>query len=191
MSFDRKRKIGIALLAIPFLGMLLMIATNMRNVSHQEYRIAIEGYDPRDLLKGHYLIFRYKWPDGTVDMFDDHSYPRAAQVCACMSGDPVNPQVRFDACESTHPRQKTCEGAINISGGAGFRGYQPAGNLRQYFIPETHAARLEHMLRSGKHIFKAGIVPRAGGQAQLKMLYVDDVPLDEFLRKMPAEITVE
>ena len=183
MSFNRHQKIGIALLAIPFLVMLLMIATNMRNLSHQEYRIAIEGYDPRDLLKGHYLVFRYKWPEGTEDMFADNTYPRTPEVCACLSGDPVAPQVRFDACVSIHPRHKTCEGAIKISGGAGFNGYQPDHNLRQYFIPEAHAPRLEQMLRSGKHTFAVGIVPRGKGQAQLKSLYVDGVPLDEFLQQ--------
>ena len=184
MSFNRHQKIGLLLLAIPFLVMALMIATNMRNLSHQEYRIAIEGYDPRDLLKGHYMIFRYQWPEGAVDMFADNTYPRTPDVCACMSGDPVNPQVRFDACVSIHPRHKTCEGAVKVTGGAGFAGYQPGDDLRRYFIPEEHAADLEKMLRSGAHKFEVGIVPRDGGEAQLKMLYVDGMPLDQFLKHM-------
>lgn len=186
MSFNRHQKIGIALLAIPFLVMLLMIATNMRHLSHQEYRIAIEGYDPRDLLKGHYMVFRYQWPEGTQDMFADNTYPRTDAVCACLSGDPVSPQVRFDACVSIHPRHKICEGAVKVTGGAGFAGYQPADELRRYFIPEEHAADLEKMLRSSTYKFEVGIVPREGGQAQLKTLYIDGMSLDKFIeQKLP------
>lgn len=186
MKSDRTRTIGIAVLALPFLAMLVMIGMNMRNLSRTEYRVAIEGYDPRDLLKGHYLIFRYKWPAGTVNMFDDHAYPRAPQVCACMSGDPLQPQVRLDACESQHPLQKECAGAVMVSGGSGFEGYQPAPDLRRFYIPEEHASRLEQMLRSGAHKFEVGIVPRAKGQAQLKTLYIDGVPMEAFLKNMPA-----
>ncbi len=191
MRSDRKNIIGIVSLALPFLAMLLMIATNMRNISHQEYRIAIEGYDPRDLLKGHYLVFRYKWPEDAVDMFADNTYPRTDDACACLSGDPVKPQVRFDACVSIHPRHQTCDGAIKISGDSGFNHSQPAHDLRQFFIPEAHAPRLERMLRSGKHTFEVGIVPRGNGQAQLKSLYVDGVVLEEFLQTVPDDATIE
>lgn len=191
MRSDRKKIIGAAFLAIPFLAMLLMIATNMRHLSHTEYRIAIEGYDPRDLLKGHYLIFRYKWPEGAVNKFDDHAYPRTPQVCACMSGAPGSPQVRFDACESIHPLQQACNGAVKVSGDAGGGGYQPAPDLRQFFIPEEQASRLEKMLRSGTHKFEVGIVPRGGGQAQLRELYVDGLPFDEYLRRFPEDLPAQ
>lgn len=191
MNCNRHQKIGIALLAVPFLVMLLMIATNMRNLNHQEYRFAIEGYDPRDLLKGHYLIFRYKWPENTLDMFDDPSYPRTEHICACMEGNSETPQVRFDSCDKVHPRHEICVGAIDVSGGASSGGYQPSEELRRYFIPEEHAALLERMLRTGKHHFQVGVVPRGGGQAQLKMMYIDDVPLDEFLRTLPEEAPPE
>ena len=183
MNSDHHKKIGLVLLAIPFLAMLLMIVQNNHNVhGYQEYRFEIEGYDPRDLLKGHYLIFRYKWPEAAVNMFDDNSYPRTDQVCACMSGDALLPDVRFDACVSNHPRQKNCVAGVRVSGWASGAGLQPNDTLRQYYIPEQHARMLENMLRAGKHKFEVGIVPRPDGQAQLKMLYIDGVSLDEFLQ---------
>ena len=47
-------KYGLIALAIPFVAMFLMIGMNVRNISGaDEYRFAIEGYDPRDLLRGH------------------------------------------------------------------------------------------------------------------------------------------
>lgn len=54
--------------------------------------------------------------------------------------------------------------------------------LRRYYIPEEHSSRLENMLREGKHKFSVGIVPQPGGEAVLKMMYVDGIPLDEYLR---------
>ena len=72
-SADQK-SLGLLFLALPFAAMLLMIAINFQNVTgYQEYRLKITGYDPRDLLKGHFLIFRYEWPEDTVNLFDDHS----------------------------------------------------------------------------------------------------------------------
>ncbi len=181
-SADQK-SLGLLFLALPFAAMLLMIAINFQNVTgYQEYRLKITGYDPRDLLKGHFLIFRYEWPEDTVNLFDDHSYPRTEQVCACMSGDVLAPAVRFDACVKTHPRHVACNG-MKVSGGGGFSGFQPDDTLRQYYIPEQHAPMLENMLRTGKYKFEVGVVPRADGEAQLKMLYVDGVALDVFLKQ--------
>ena len=176
--------LGLLFLALPFAAMLLMMGINFNNITgYKEYRLEITGYDPRDLLRGHYLIFRYKWPEGTVNMYDDNSYPRTDQVCACMSGDVLSPAVRFDACRPDHPRQAICEGGVKVSGFAGGNGFQPADPLRQYYIPEEYALMLEKLLRSGKHKFEVGIVPRADGEAQLKMLYIDSMPLDEFLKQ--------
>src|SRR5690606_7599283 len=58
----RKTLCGGFALAIPFAAMLVMIGINALNLSTAEYRIKIRGYDPRDILRGHYLIFQYDWP---------------------------------------------------------------------------------------------------------------------------------
>ena len=147
---------------------------------YKEYRLEIIGYDLCDLLKGYYLIFRYKWPENVVNMYDDNSYPRTEQVCACLSGDALMPSVRFDSCNPVNISR--CEAGIKVSGFAGGSGFQPADTLRQYYIPEQHAPMLENMLRAGNHKFEVGLVPRADGEAQLKMLYIDGVALDEFVQ---------
>lgn len=172
------KPIGLLVLAIPFLVMLAMIGVNHNNMTaYKEYRFPITGYDPRDLLRGHYMTFRYVWPDDATDMFKDNTYPRTEKVCACLSGETIEPAVRFDACVSTDKRQKACKAGIQVDGGHG----QPSEDLRQYYIPEEHAPMLERMLRSGKYKFEVGIMPRPDHEAQLYMLYVDGVRLDDLL----------
>jgi hypothetical protein len=54
---ERPNLIGLLCLALPFLvlgGLTAYHALNLQN--HTEYRLKIEGYDPRDLLRGHYII---------------------------------------------------------------------------------------------------------------------------------------
>lgn len=174
------KPLGLVCLALPFVAMLGMIVLNHNNVQgHPEYRFEIEGYDPRDLLKGHFLIFRYKWPVGTVNRFDDSSYPRADQVCACISGETLQPQVQFDSCKAQG--KPHCAATVEVSGWASGTGLQPPENLRQFYIPEAQAPLLEKMLRSGGRKFEVAIVPRGQGQAQLKVLYIDGTELNEFL----------
>lgn len=38
-----------------------------------EWEVPVSGYDPRDLLRGHYIMFRYDWPiaDSGATMQDD------------------------------------------------------------------------------------------------------------------------
>lgn len=175
------KPLGLLCLALPFVAMLGMIALNHNNVNgHVEYRFQIEGYDPRDLLKGHFLIFRYKWPEGVVNRFDEASYPRADKVCACISGESQKPQVQFDSCKAQG--QPHCTATVEVSGWASGTGMQPPEELRQFYIPEQQAPMLERALRSGHRKFEVSMVPLGRGRAQLKELYIDGMPLAEFLQ---------
>lgn len=178
MNSDCCRKyLGFVFLAIPFMAMMLMIGMNMRNLGHTEYRLVIEGYDPRDLLKGHYLIFRYKWPEDA--RFPENKHPPYA--CACFSGETSAPDVSFNLCPDRKAMaSEACPAFIKVArNGASFQPYEA---MRRYYIPEEHAPMIENMLRSGKHIFEVGLVPREKGDAQIKMLYINYMALDEFLQ---------
>lgn len=180
---ENVKPLGLFFLAIPFMAMIFMIATNhYKENNYQEYRIAIDGYDPRDLLKGHYIRFIYDWPQGTVNPYKNNSYLRTNQVCVCFSGDPLSPDVRFDLCKGKSPAGQRCDAGVRVSGWGDGRGFQPDESLRNYFVAEEHAYTLEKMLREGKHKFSVGIVPQPDGGAVLKMMYVDGITLDEYLR---------
>lgn len=178
---ENVKPLGLLFLAIPFMAMIFMIATNhYKENAYQEYRIAIDGYDPRDLLKGHYIRFTYDWPDNAVNKFGYKGYYDNL-ACACFSGDPLQPDIRFDYCKSTKFAQQSCNPAVRVKPLGGIN-FQPDETLRNYFVSEEHAYTLEKMLRENKHKFSVGIVPQPDGHAVLKMMYVDGIPLDEYLR---------
>lgn len=53
----------IATLALPVVVLGLMWANTWRTAQQGvEWLIPIEGYDPRDLLRGHFVQYRYDWP---------------------------------------------------------------------------------------------------------------------------------
>lgn len=62
-----------AALALPVLGVLLLAVDKQVTISTATTeRIPIVGYDPRDLLYGHYLRFRFEGPTA-IDQ-DPHKY---------------------------------------------------------------------------------------------------------------------
>jgi hypothetical protein len=175
---DRRVLIGLLALAIPFLAMLLMIGTSIRNLNHEEFRIGIEGSDPRDILRGHYMVFNYRWTEGMPKNCID-----GEDCCACLSGDAAKPDVSFGSCRAVDAG-RTCKATLDVKKSWNNQ-YQPDAAFRQYYIPEARAKELETLLRSNKERFKVGIVPQSGRRLQVKMMYIDDMPLPEFLKRQP------
>ena len=51
-----------------------------------EWEVPIQGYDPRDLLRGHYVEFTYDWPGS-----DDWAADAVIPLEACLEGTPPGP----------------------------------------------------------------------------------------------------
>ena len=50
-------------LALPVLGLAGSWALSHRQAQQgTDWEVPVAGYDPRDLLRGHYIRFRYEWP---------------------------------------------------------------------------------------------------------------------------------
>lgn len=59
---------SIAALVLPLAGLGgVWLATDRASRQGTEWDVPIEGYDPRDLLQGHYVQFQYDWPRLKVD----------------------------------------------------------------------------------------------------------------------------
>lgn len=61
---------GTAILAIlyPFVGLAAIWGwSDYKSRQGTDWEVPIEGYDPRDLLRGHYVEFTYNWPGITED----------------------------------------------------------------------------------------------------------------------------
>lgn len=78
-----KSKQSLRALAVLFPFALLLAWTISAQMSHDRgdvFRLKIVGYDPVDLLSGHYLRFRYDL--GKVDLCKD--IPNKMATCACL-----------------------------------------------------------------------------------------------------------
>lgn len=58
-----RRLASLITLALPLVGLAGMWAsTEQWNRQGTDWLVPVTGYDPRDLLRGHYVQFRYAWP---------------------------------------------------------------------------------------------------------------------------------
>jgi hypothetical protein len=65
MNRYRRFFLPLALL-LPLVGLgLIWLQTERESHQGSEWDVPIAGYDPRDLLRGHYVQFRYDWPGVT------------------------------------------------------------------------------------------------------------------------------
>ena len=79
----------IAALALPVAGLAgLWALSDFQSRQGSEWEVAISGYDPRDLLRGHYVEFSYDW-EGLAG--PEASMPPPERLC--LEGDPPGPPV--------------------------------------------------------------------------------------------------
>ena len=153
------------MLAIPFLAMIYMIAASELNIHKTtEYRIEITGYDPRDLLTGHYITFQYQWPEDMPDTCTQST------CYACFSGNPEAPDIRLVNKYDT----KNCAASLALEG------KQPGWKLRRYNVSELQAPVLDKMLRERNGKFAVGLLVFPDHSGQIKNLYIDGQQLSEF-----------
>ena len=140
--------------ALPVLGIAALIThAELRSRGGIEWRVPVTGYDPRDLLSGHYLLYRYAWEP-------------APGTCVCLREGPTG---RIDPSAT----RVSCD---NVAGcGAWIRGERVDGP-QQFFISEERAPALERaFLRSRAHV---GISVR-DGDVVVHELYLDGRPWRE------------
>lgn len=161
-----KKILGFVSLAIPFIAMIALIMQNEINFrKYKEYRLQITGYDPVNVLTGHYLSFRYDWPKGIKNTCE-----QGDECFACFNGARENPDITFVPTKEI----EACDATLILENG------QPDHNLMEYHIPETQASTLDSMLRNRTAKFEVGIVAYPDHNGQLKDLYIDGKKLAEF-----------
>ena len=162
------------ILAISFPVIVLFFWTlslEFKKSSGKEYQLRIEGYDPRDLLSGHYLRFRLSFIPG-AECRDNPS----ESVCACFASTKENPKilegVEIKSCVSA---QTTCPVFVT---GTCSTGRFLAG-IERYYIPEALAPALSIIPDATSAL--VGI--HGQGVAVLKALFVAEEAIEEYARK--------
>jgi uncharacterized membrane-anchored protein len=180
-----KALIKMAVMVLPVLAMVLLIGVNVYNQSTGTYwRVPVTGYDPRDLLRGHYITFRYDW-----DIDNSHKVRGESALClsAASEGETFNPKAVL------HSRPKAMESCssyiIGEVTGSRFRigaGAKRNGDLTRFYIPEQHARMLDRMIRgwgadADKYDFSIALRVNGMGNAFIDDMFIDDVPIKDWL----------
>lgn len=125
----------LAAAVLPLLGLAALWAQSERTYnSGTEWEVPIQGYDPRDLLRGHYVEFSYDWPGlRGADLF--------GAPALCLEGTPPQlDRARLllpdEACD--HPLRADESGVYGTSALA-------QGRL---YVGQGRAAALEEELRN-------------------------------------------
>jgi hypothetical protein len=159
---------------VPMLGLLVLVArAEVLLRSGASFRIGIEGFDPRDLLRGHYLqySFQFDWQGESTCGPVSGGVPGDLDpsCCVCLSAD-------VDSNTLAQARQVACDQVT------GCDGWLQAASLApplRYFVPERHAADLEEALRGRKAALTVTCGPN--GQPAMGELYLDGQPWRDLL----------
>jgi uncharacterized membrane-anchored protein len=163
MAMTRKPAVLVPVLLLPVLAILgLIYRAETVLQTGRKWVVKIGGYDPRDLLSGHYLRYRIRW-----DMQERES---CQTCCYCLwnpgapTDKPVEPAVRIVSCAERGP----CESWFPE---------EDAAALEKYFIPETEGARLERALREKEAALLLSVSRR--GRVGVEELLIDGRPWRE------------
>jgi uncharacterized membrane-anchored protein len=160
---------------IPFILLCLLIARAEYHLSTgTQWDIAITGYDPRDLLRGHYLRFRlaYDWQEPK----EQCSGNMGCAYCLTDVGEQA-PKVHIDDTDLA----KQCDG---------FMQYDDLQEpLNRFYIPETQARLAEDLLRQARidNTAYLRLSINKDGVPRIVDLLIDGRPLGELLKEAPEE----
>lgn len=159
----------IAALVIPMVGIgALIVRGELRTSGDRVWRVPVKGYDPRDLLSGQYLRYRYVWAEG------ERLCPGGPpDCCLCLSGASAGaaatPQVYSVDCAQPE-LMGVCDDVVRS---AEVRGPQ------RFYIDERYAKAAEIALR--ERAASVELVVTAEGGVAVRELLFDGVPWRETL----------
>ncbi len=146
----------------------------------RELRLAVVPVDPRDLLRGDYIVFSYdisRLNNADLDGDDSFDYGDTVYVSLAQSDDswkataiahtpPADGTWIKGEVRDVRPGDRECAASCKI--------YGVSYNIEQFFLPEGTGRALEK-LRNDQHL-AVDIALAADGHAALKRLLVDGAP---------------
>ncbi len=162
---DRKL---LAAVLIPIAGLCALIAhAELRKRATDQWLIPIAGYDPRDLISGHYLQFRYDWAKLGVEG-DACRWSHGSTCCICLRPGPGG--------DLMHPRAETMT-CTRASACAAYLNDDAAFERGRVYIPENEGDRLQRLVRDRRAAVL--ITPQPSGAPTVNALYIDERPWQE------------
>jgi hypothetical protein len=176
---------AVAALALPVVALAALIGEQEVALANTPtLNVPLAGVDPRDLLRGRYIVGQLDWAWETATTGEKPRGQRTGGLCV-LAGDGTKPRVRF--VEGWKSGDGTPDGCrLMIAGRRWERGREPqftprsldkSGNALRLYVPETRAAELEKMLRDRPGAVTVDLAVRRDGSAAIRALRVDGRPL--------------
>lgn len=127
----KQRWLAVAL-TLPILALAgTVLMKSMQRASGEEVTLPITGFDPRDLLSGHYLTYRIDY--GVADACPARDVP--ASVC-------LRP---YRAIQAAKPLPADC--SLHLRGYCDSQGHFQVASISRFYIPEQYASVLDAKVR--------------------------------------------
>lgn len=145
--------------------------------------VEIEPYDPRDLLYGHYLVFKTKWNwktiEETASACTDHK-----NCCLCLEEGTKNPLVSVMNCKAAQ-ENLSCKHSLQ---GQSYGANSFETGLSRFYVDERFAMPLEQVFREGKEKFSVGLYVQKGRAPLLETLYIGDKNLKDYIAENGGKV---
>jgi uncharacterized membrane-anchored protein len=152
---NRSRILLIVALVFPIIALGILTGYKHYKVTvGTEVILPIEGYDPRDLLSGHYLTYRVNY--GAKNICEQSKAIKHSVGYVCLQ-----PK------HFTYFKPETCQ--LMIKGNCS--GSQFKAGIERFYIPENQASKLDKDVRSKKGSIVLSVTP--DGHAQIKDLLIN------------------
>lgn len=132
----------------------------------ESFKFPIEGFDPRDMLSGHYLFYKVNY--GIADEYGCPTSDIAASLC-------LGPEKRVYPADE---RPSTC--TVYLQGKCNANAIFTAG-LDRFYIPQEYATRLERDIAQKKGEIEVSIDKR--GNAAILDLLIEGKPWKEAVQE--------
>lgn len=173
---NRMRKGLFFALVFPFVALIALAGYKaFKRGSGVEVTIPIVGYDPRDLLSGHYLVYRLDVGDNICSAKQPDVDP--VYLCVIQNNQEVSMHRVYSSDQSIYRECTTiikgrCDRTNFVAG------------VERFYIPEQHSQLLDRIVRGwGEADNRAQLVIAVDGDgnAVVKNLLINDIPWRDFL----------
>ena len=168
----------IAALALPVAALAALIVQQEMYLSHADVlTVPVRGVDPRELLRGHYIVGEFEW-DWRTEPKDEGT----GGLCVISADAPAAPRVKFiegwHAGDRTDDCRMVLAGTVQPRRGNRSAGFMPAaldtasGQL-QLFVSEKRAPELEDAIRRKPGSLTVDLAVRPDGFAVIRALRME------------------
>lgn len=162
-----KDRVVLAAVLLPLVVLAGWVARlEARARSGKDVWLAVESYDPRDLLAGHYLTYRVDYGTDPCSGVPG----RAEPACLCLSDEVPARATWSGSCTQAPPDCTLLEGRCTWS--------RFEADIERFYIPEQYSGRLT-TIPPGSRI---RVSVQSDGRALVRAFFVQDVPLEQYVQ---------